>query len=109
VGYIFVMSRTDDIINVAGHRLSTGAMDSGKVLRGTMRSIANGEHYTIPATIDDPAILDEISEGLLPIPVCAKRKLLPANPEVQHEEGSSSNRSRHRHCGRQLERWKGLE
>lgn len=133
-GYVFVMARTDDVINVAGHRLSTGAMEevlaahsavaecavigvadtmkgqvplglivlkdgvardtdricaeairmirerigpvaafklcvrvarlpktrSGKVLRGTMRSIADGESWKIPATIDDPAILDEI-------------------------------------------------
>jgi propionyl-CoA synthetase len=137
-GYVFVMSRTDDIINVAGHRLSTGAMEevlaahsdvaecavigvadeikgqlplgflvlkagvdrpheeivaeavalvrerigpvaafksaavverlpktrSGKILRGTMRRIADGEEYTVPPTIDDPAILDEIGETL---------------------------------------------
>jgi propionyl-CoA synthetase len=37
---------------------------SGKILRGTMRRIADGEEYTAPATIDDPAILDEISETL---------------------------------------------
>ena len=37
---------------------------SGKILRGTMRSIADGEAYRTPATIDDPAILDEISEAL---------------------------------------------
>ena len=137
-GYIYVMSRTDDIINVAGHRLSTGAMEevlashpdvaecavigaadnlkgqvplgflvlkagaqrahgdvvtevvdlvrdrigpvaafktatvikrlpktrSGKILRGTMQKIADGESYKVPATIDDPAILDEIGEAL---------------------------------------------
>ena len=137
-GYAFVMSRTDDIINVAGHRLSTGAMEevladhpevaecavtgvadalkgqaplgflvlnagaasdahtvvgevvsmvrerigpvaafkqavvvkrlpktrSGKILRGTMRKIADGEPWKMPATIDDPAILDEIAEAL---------------------------------------------
>ncbi|MDA0999281.1 MAG: propionyl-CoA synthetase [bacterium] len=137
-GYVFVMSRTDDIINVAGHRLSTGAMEevlsshadvaecavmgvhddlkgevplgflvlkagvdrandeicrevvqmvrerigpvasfkqatvvkrlpktrSGKILRGTMREIADGKEYKIPATIDDPAILPEIEEAL---------------------------------------------
>src|SRR5207248_2265018 len=136
--YVFVMARTDDIINVAGHRLSTGAIEevlathpdvaecavfgvadelkgqiplgllvlkagverehaeicdetvqlvrerigpiavfkqavvvdrlpktrSGKILRGTMRRIADGERYTTPATIDDPAVLDEISETL---------------------------------------------
>ena len=37
---------------------------SGKILRGTMRRIADGERYTTPATIDDPAVLDEISETL---------------------------------------------
>jgi propionyl-CoA synthetase len=137
-GYIWVMSRTDDIINVAGHRLSTGGMEevlaahpdvaecavmgvadplkgqvplgllvlkagvarppeaiesevvqlvrerigpvasfktalvvarlpktrSGKILRGTVRSIADGEDYRMPATIDDPLILDEIREVL---------------------------------------------
>ncbi|HMB47533.1 MAG TPA: AMP-binding protein, partial [Afifellaceae bacterium] len=137
-GYLFIMARTDDIINVAGHRLSTGAMEevlaghpdvaecavvgvaddlkgqspcgfivmtsgrdrdpeevakeciakvraeigpvaafkqvvtvqrlpktrSGKVLRGTMRQIADGETYKMPATIDDPAILDEIAVAL---------------------------------------------
>ncbi len=137
-GYVFVMARTDDIINVAGHRLSTGALEevvsshpdvaecavigiadalkgqvpagfivlksgvtkpsdqieseivqkvreeigpvaafklaltiqrlpktrSGKILRGTMRAIADGESYRMPATIDDPAILDEISDAL---------------------------------------------
>ena len=137
-GYLYVMSRTDDIINVAGHRLSTGGMEevlashrdvaecavigvhdrlkgqvpvgllvlkagvnrpreeivvetvrlvrdrigpvasfkqaavverlpktrSGKILRGTMRRIADGEDYRTPATIDDPAILGEIEEAL---------------------------------------------
>lgn len=137
-GYVFVMSRTDDVINVAGHRLSTGAMEevladhddvaecavigvadtlrgqvpvgflvlnasvqrpreeivaesvqhirdkigpvaafkvcivvnrlpktrSGKILRGTMRKIADGDEWKMPATVDDPAILDEISEAL---------------------------------------------
>ncbi|VAW13675.1 Acetyl-CoA synthetase, partial [hydrothermal vent metagenome] len=137
-GYLFIMARTDDIINVAGHRLSTGAMEevlaahadvaecavigiadalkgqvpagflvinagvdrpmadieaetiklvrekigpvaafktaivverlpktrSGKILRGTMRAIADGETYKTPATIDDPAILDEIEVAL---------------------------------------------
>jgi propionyl-CoA synthetase len=37
---------------------------SGKMLRGTMRNIANGEPYKIPSTIDDPAILDEIEQAL---------------------------------------------
>ena len=133
-GYLFVMGRIDDVINVAGHRLSTGAMEeviathpavaecavvgvadelkgqvpvgfvvlkagievepevlqaelvqmirdrigavaafrealvvprlpktrSGKVLRSTMRAIADGRDYTVPSTIDDPVILDEI-------------------------------------------------
>lgn len=137
-GYIYVMSRTDDIINVAGHRLSTGAMEevlashpdvaeaavlgvhdelkgqvpvgflvlnagiqrnsdeiikevvsmvreqigpvaafkkaaivkrlpktrSGKILRGTIRKIADNQEFKVPATIDDPAILDEIREVL---------------------------------------------
>ena len=137
-GYIFVMTRTDDIINVAGHRLSTGAMEeiladhpdvaecavigvadqlkgqvplgflvlsaevereydeivgevvkmvrqrigpvaafktativgrlpktrSGKILRGTMQKIADSEEYRMPATIDDPTILDEIETAL---------------------------------------------
>ena len=137
-GYIYVMSRTDDIINVAGHRLSTGGMEevlsahpdvaecavigiadalkgevpcgfvvlkagvdraiadieqecvglvrekigpvaafkliltvarlpktrSGKILRGTMKKIADGEAWNMPATIDDPAILDEIGGAL---------------------------------------------
>ena len=133
------MSRTDDIINVAGHRLSTGAIEevlsehksvaecavigiadklkgqlpiglltlkagvdrdndvitkeciqmvinkigpvaafkiaivvkrlpktrSGKILRGTVRKIADNEEYKMPATIDDPAILNEITEDLI--------------------------------------------
>ncbi len=137
-GYLFVMSRTDDVINVAGHRLSTGAIEetlgghpdvaecacfgvadplkgqaplalvvlkagvnrphddivrelvervrdrigpvaafrtaavvarlpktrSGKILRGTMRQIADGEPWKMPATIDDPAILDEVAAAL---------------------------------------------
>ncbi|HUS23918.1 MAG TPA: propionyl-CoA synthetase [Candidatus Binatia bacterium] len=137
-GYVWVMSRIDDIINVAGHRLSTGAMEevlaghpdvaecavvgvadalkgqlpvglvvlkagvtrphgdivqelcervraqigavaafrqaavvarlpktrSGKVLRSTMRAIADGQPHTVPATIDDPKILDEIRVAL---------------------------------------------
>ncbi len=137
-GYVFVMARTDDVINVAGHRLSTGAMEevlaahpdvaecavigvadelkgqlplgmivlndgvnrsddeickesillvrekigpvaafklcvvvkrlpktrSGKVLRATMRKIADKEVWKLPATIDDPVILDEITASL---------------------------------------------
>jgi len=137
-GYVSIMSRTDDIINVAGHRLSTGAMEgvvashpdvaecavigvaddlkgqvplgllvlkagvdrahdeivaevvalvreeigpvaafktatvvkrlpktrSGKVLRRTLRAIADGGEWSMPATIDDPAILDEIGQDL---------------------------------------------
>jgi propionyl-CoA synthetase len=133
-GYLYIMARTDDVINVAGHRLSTGAMEevlahhpdvaecavigvkdelkgqlpmgfvclnkgctrsedeitrdcikmmrdrigpvaafklvcvvdrlpktrSGKILRGIMSKIADGESYKPPATIDDPAILDEL-------------------------------------------------
>jgi propionyl-CoA synthetase len=137
-GYVYVMGRMDDVINVAGHRLSTGAMEeiisnhpdvaecavfgthddlkgqlplglfvvkagvtrpseeikeelvkmvreaigpiacfrdatqvarlpktrSGKILRGTMRAIAGGKDYNMPSTIDDPAILDEITATL---------------------------------------------
>ena len=137
-GYVHVMGRTDDIINVAGHRLSTGGMEevlashadvaecavigmndalkgevpcgfvvlkagvsrstsdiekeivalvrerigpvaafklvitvprlpktrSGKILRGTMKKIADGDDWSMPATIDDPAILDEIGNAL---------------------------------------------
>jgi propionyl-CoA synthetase len=137
-GYLFIMSRIDDVINVAGHRLSTGAMEevlaghpdvaecavfgvgdelkgelplglvvlkagveraeaeiqrelvarvreaigpvaafklvavverlpktrSGKILRGTMKSIADGKQYKVPATIDDPAILAEVEAAL---------------------------------------------
>jgi propionyl-CoA synthetase len=137
-GYVFVMSRTDDIINVAGHRLSTGALEevlaahpdvaecavvgvvdglkgqvpvgflvlkkgadrsddevvedvvasvrsrigpvaafksavvvsrlpktrSGKILRGTIASIAGDEPWKMPATVDDPVIFDEITSAL---------------------------------------------
>jgi propionyl-CoA synthetase len=113
-GYVFVMGRVDDVINVAGHRLSTGEMEeivathkdvagaerdegelqqelvkmireeigaiacfkqsvivkqlpktrSGKILRGTMRKIADGKEYSVPSTIDDPAILGAIEEAL---------------------------------------------
>lgn len=137
-GYVYIMARTDDVINVAGHRLSTGAMEevlaghpdvaecavigvgddlkgqlplgllclnkgttrsaedvvrdcvkrvrdqigpvaafklavvvdrlpktrSGKILRATMVSIADGKPFKMPATIDDPAILDEIASAL---------------------------------------------
>ncbi len=137
-GYLFVMGRIDDVINVAGHRLSTGAMEeviathpdvaecavigaademkgqvpvgfvvlkagvdrppgevegelvglvrdrigpvasfkealvvarlpktrSGKILRSTMRAIADGRDFSVPSTIDDPAILDEIGTAL---------------------------------------------
>ena len=137
-GYVWVMGRTDDIINVAGHRLSTGGMEevlashpavaecavigvrdglkgevpcgfvvlkagvaraeaeiegelvalvrdrigpvasfklamavprlpktrSGKILRATMKRIADGEDWSMPATIDDPAVLDEIGATL---------------------------------------------
>jgi propionyl-CoA synthetase len=37
---------------------------SGKILRGTMRQIADGEQWKMPATIDDPAILDEVTEAM---------------------------------------------
>ncbi|WP_182419833.1 AMP-binding protein [Bartonella sp. HY038] len=138
-GYVFVMSRTDDIINVAGHRLSTGGMEeaisghqdvaecavigisdklkgqvpcgfivlkhdvsrandviekecvdrirdiigpvaafklvvtvhklpktrSGKILRGMMRKIADGEEWTVPSTIEDPSTLQEVQQLLI--------------------------------------------
>ena len=137
-GYVFVMGRTDDVINVSGHRLSTGAMEqvlaghpdvaecavigvadqlkgqrpagyvvlkagaditeeqlaaeliasvrndigavadfkdvkivdglpktrSGKILRKTMRQIADGEQYTVPSTIEDMSVLDDIAKVL---------------------------------------------
>jgi propionyl-CoA synthetase len=137
-GYVYVMGRTDDIINVAGHRLSTGGMEevlaghkdvaecavlgikddlkgevpcgfivlkagvnrppaeieaecvalvrekigpvasfrlaiivnrlpktrSGKILRGTIKKMADKDPWTMPATIDDPAILDEIGSAM---------------------------------------------
>jgi propionyl-CoA synthetase len=140
-GYLYIMARTDDVINVAGHRLSTGGMEevlaahpdvaecavigvtdalkgqlpmgfvclnkgaatshddvikgcikmvrdqigpvaafklctvvdrlpktrSGKILRGTMVKIADGADFKMPATIDDPAILDEIRAALKPL------------------------------------------
>ena len=140
-GYIYIMARTDDVINVAGHRLSTGAIEevlanhpdvaecavigvsdnlkgqlpvgflcltagvdrdhmiigtecvemvrkqigpvaafknalvvdrlpktrSGKILRGTMVKIANNEEFKLPATIDDPVILQEIRNALFKI------------------------------------------
>jgi propionyl-CoA synthetase len=145
-GYLYIMARTDDIINVAGHRLSTGAMEealsghpdvaecavigiadalkgqvpvgfvvvkagvardagaieaecaqrvrdeigavasyrvtmvvprlpktrSGKILRGTMRKIADREEWKMPATIDDPVILDEIAAAL--------KRAMPGSP-----------------------------
>ncbi|MFO1349213.1 MAG: propionyl-CoA synthetase [Gammaproteobacteria bacterium] len=145
-GYLYIMSRIDDVINVAGHRLSTGAMEevlashrdvaecavigaadtmkgelplglvvlkagvnrpeadivkelvqlvrdkigpvaafknaivvprlpktrSGKVLRGTMKKIADGQDYKPPATIDDPAALGEIGAALQRIGYPAK-------------------------------------
>ncbi|MBL7980372.1 MAG: AMP-binding protein [Flavobacteriales bacterium] len=137
-GYVHVMGRVDDVINVAGHRLSTGEMEellaghaavaecavvgiaddlrgqvpvglvvrkdgaaiddaglerelvalirdkigavavfrqavvvkrlpktrSGKILRKTIRNIADGEHYAVPSTIEDPSVLTEIHDGL---------------------------------------------
>jgi len=137
-GYVYVMSRTDDVINTAGHRLSTGAIEevlaghpdvaecavvgiaddlkgqvpiglaalkagverdpfqiaaelvtrvrdeigpvasfkevrivsalpktrSGKILRGTIRKMADGEEWRIPATIEDPAVLDDVRHVL---------------------------------------------
>lgn len=137
-GYVFVMARTDDVINVAGHRLSTGAIEealanhpdvaecavmgvrdelkgqlpvglvilnagcakpseeiiselisqvrneigpvaafksvaivdklpktrSGKILRGTMRAIADSSTWNMPATIEDPSVLDDVTQSL---------------------------------------------
>ena len=145
-GYLYIMSRTDDIINVAGHRLSTGGMEevlaghadvaecavvgvadnlkgqapvgfvvlkagvdrdegticqelvakvraeigpvaafkactvvarlpktrSGKILRGTIGAIADGKEWKMPATIEDPVILDEITEALQTIGYAGK-------------------------------------
>jgi propionyl-CoA synthetase len=146
-GYVFIMGRVDDVINVAGHRLSTGEMEevvsthkdvaecavigvhdnlkgqlplglvvlksgvdrdaeevrkelslmvrntigpiacyketcvvkrlpktrSGKILRGTMRKIADGEQYSVPSTIDDPATLGEIETALKEIGYAGKQ------------------------------------
>ena len=146
--YVYIMARTDDVINVAGHRLSTGGMEevlakhpdvaecavvgvadsfkgqlpvgflvlklgvtksnqeivkevvqmvrdqigavaafktavvverlpktrSGKILRGTVQKIADNEQWKMPATIDDPAILDEIKDALEGIGYAGSRK-----------------------------------
>jgi hypothetical protein len=91
-GYIHVMGRSDDVLNVAGHRLSTGATDkvleqclaipkpalsvacrkhvrakvseslNMLVLRRTLKSIANKEACSLPATIEDPSVLAPIFE-----------------------------------------------
>jgi propionyl-CoA synthetase len=60
----------DEIGPVASFKLATRVARlpktrSGKILRATLRKIANGEDWNMPATIDDPIILDEISERLL--------------------------------------------
>ncbi len=147
-GYVYIMGRVDDVINVAGHRLSTGGMEeivathpdvaecavlgvadnlkgqvplgffvlkagvtksseeigkecvqmvrdqigpvacfkqatevprlpktrSGKILRGTMRKIADNEEYRMPSTIDDPTVLDEIEEAIVKIGYGKSRK-----------------------------------
>lgn len=147
-GYLYIMGRIDDVINVAGHRLSTGAMEeviakhpdvaecavvgvaddfkgqlpvgfvvlkqgaeknhdeiiaelvqmirdqigavacfrqaavvarlpktrSGKILRGTMRKITDGEKYTVPSTIDDPVILKEIEEAVASLGIVGVKK-----------------------------------
>ncbi len=147
-GYIYIMGRVDDVINVAGHRLSTGGMEeivathpdvaecavlgvednlkgqvpvgffvlkdgvtksadeiakecvqmvreqigavacfriatevprlpktrSGKILRGTMRKIADNEEYRMPSTIDDPTVLKEIEEAVIKIGYGKARK-----------------------------------
>jgi len=154
-GYLWIMSRTDDVINVAGHRLSTGAMEevlaahpdvaecavvgvaddlkgevplgllvlkagtrradgeivaelvalvrerigpvasfkvatlvkrlpktrSGKIVRGTIKKIADGVDYRIPPTIDDPAILDEIRADLAAIGYPRRQGARGADPD----------------------------
>jgi len=156
-GYLWIMSRTDDVINVAGHRLSTGQMEevlaahpdiaecavvgvadalkgevplglvvlkagaerdrtelvaelvelvrqrigpvasfktatvvkrlpktrSGKIVRGTVKKIADGEPWTMPATIDDPATLEEVRASLAEIGY---------PPAVSHPTGGSRRR-----------------
>jgi propionyl-CoA synthetase len=156
-GYVYVMARTDDIINVAGHRLSTGQIEevvsahpdvaecavigvadnlkgqvpaafvvlksgvnrlaadiegeivkkvrdeigpvaafklavaiqrlpktrSGKILRGTMRQIADGVEVRVPATIDDPAILDEIGAAMRSRGLAAERPQEEAPAELE--------------------------
>ncbi|MBM4146852.1 MAG: propionyl-CoA synthetase [Nitrospira sp.] len=146
-GYVYIMGRVDDVINIAGHRLSTGAMEevvaqhedvaecavigahdtlkgqlpvglvvlkagvargeeelkkelvqmirneigpiacfkeavvvqrlpktrSGKILRSTMRKIADAQPYTMPSTIDDPSILGEVEEALKKIGYAQKK------------------------------------
>jgi propionyl-CoA synthetase len=157
-GYVYVMARTDDIINVAGHRLSTGQIEevvsahpdvaecavigvadnlkgqvpaafvvlksgvnrlaadiegeivkkvrdeigpvaafklavaiqrlpktrSGKILRGTMRQIADGVEVRVPATIDDPAILDEIGAAMRKRGLAAERPQAAAPAELEN-------------------------
>ena len=63
--YLYIMVRIDDIINVAGHRPSTGGMEEALANRRdaaecAVIGIADREGYKTPATIDDPVILDEI-------------------------------------------------
>ena len=59
-GYLFV----DDVINIAGHRMSTGRMEEvgaqEKILRKVMRKIANGDDVVVPSTIDDHTSLEDI-------------------------------------------------
>jgi propionyl-CoA synthetase len=155
-GYVWIMSRIDDVINVAGHRLSTGAMEevlaghpdvaecavigvgdalkgqlplglvvlkdgvtrpyaqvrqelvdrvrqhigavaafrhvaivtrlpktrSGKVLRATMRAIADSNEYTVPPTIDDPRTLEEIADALKTLGYAGKAGSAGGRPEV---------------------------
>ena len=162
-GYVFVMTRTDDVINVSGHRLSTGAMEevlashpdvaecavigvaddlkgqlplgflvlksgvtrdlseilqevtqmvreqigpvaafktativkrlpktrSGKILRGVMQKIADSQGYTMPATIDDPAILAEIEEALKQVGYASLARRDPAGPAVDVASGGT--------------------
>ncbi len=149
-GYLYIMGRVDDVINVAGHRLSTGSMEeviaqhpavaecavigaaddfkgqlplgfvvlkegvtkehavimkelvdmirdqigavaafkqavivkrlpktrSGKILRSTMRKIADGQEFTVPSTIDDPAVLGEIEDAAKTLGYCKRGESL---------------------------------
>ena len=163
-GYLWIMARTDDVINVAGHRLSTGAMEevlanhpdvaecavigvsdtlkgqapvgflcltkgverdhgeivrecvalvrdqigpvaafklavvvdrlpktrSGKILRAIMVKLADGQEFKMPATIDDPVIIDEITEALQGIGLARRDprfRTVPVRPRAPGRTG----------------------